>query len=276
MRQIRIAAQLHPQHGAWRDLRAAAVRAEELGFDIVYTWDHFFPLYGPADGAHFECWSMLAALAEATEGVEIGPLVTCNSYRNPQLLADMVRTVDHISGGRVINGIGAGWNERDYREYGYAFGSIGERLGALEAAIPVILERLERLNPPPVRRIPLLIAGTGLRRTLRLVARYADAWHAAFPDAPEELEPAIAALRRHCADVGRDPREIEWSVGVEPDQLETFLARDAETYVEMGFSQFTLGFNGPSWTVDAAAPWLRWRDALNREHVAAAASPAAG
>jgi len=265
VRAIRIAAQLHPQHGAWRDLRAAAVRAEELGFDIVYTWDHFFPLYGPRDGAHFECWSLLAALAEATSRVEIGPLVTCNSYRNPQLYADIVRTVDHISGGRVINGIGAGWFERDYREYGYAFGRIGDRLGALEQAIPLMLDRLDRLNPPPVRKVPLLIAGTGLRRTLRLVAQYADGWHAAFPDEPAELEPAVAALRAHCADVGRDPADIEWGLGVEPDQLESFLARDGRTYVEMGFTQFTLGFNGPRWSVAAAAPWLQWRDALNAE-----------
>ena len=265
MRPIRIAAQLHPQHGTWRDLRAAALRAEAAGYDIVYTWDHFFPLYGDRDGAHFECWSMLAALAEATTRVEIGPLVTCNSYRNPQLLADIVRTVDHISGGRVINGIGAGWKERDYTEYGYEFGTVGTRLGALEAAIPLMLERLERLNPPPLRHVPLLIAGVGEQRTLRLVARYADGWHAAFPDRPSELEPKVAALRRWCDAIGRDPAEIEWGLGVEPEDIERFLAEDGPTYVEMGFSQFTLGFNGPDWPVDDGAAFLDWRDRVNAD-----------
>ncbi len=263
MHPIRIAAQLHPQHGAWRDLRAAALRSEELGYDIVYTWDHFFPLYGSRDGAHFECWSMLAALAEATSRVEIGPLVACNSYRNPQLLADIVRTVDHISGGRVINGIGAGWKERDYAEYGFEFGTVGSRLGALERSIPLMLDRLERLVPPPVRRVPLLIAGVGEQRTLRLVATYADGWHAMFPDHPEELEPKVAALRRWCDELGRDPAEIEWGVGVEPEDLDRFLAEDGQTLVEMGFSQFTLGFNGPDWPVDDGAPFLAWRDARN-------------
>jgi probable F420-dependent oxidoreductase len=260
---IRIAAQLHPQHGTWRDLRAAALRSEELGYDIVYTWDHFFPLYGPADGAHFECWSMLAALAEATRRIELGPLVACNSYRNPQHLADIVRTVDHISGGRVINGIGAGWNERDYAEYGYEFGTIGSRITALEGAIPLMLDRLAKLNPPPVRKVPLLIAATGERRSLRLVALYADGWHAKFPEHPSELEPKVAALRRFCDEIGRDPAQIEWGLGVEPEDLDRFLADDAPTLVEMGFTQFTLGFNGPDWSVDGGAPWLAWRDEMN-------------
>ena len=263
MYPIRIAAQLHPQHGSWRDLRAAALRSEELGYDIVYTWDHFFPLYGPVDGAHFECWSMLAALAEATRRIELGPLVACNSYRNPQYLADIVRTVDHISGGRVINGIGAGWNERDYAEYGYEFGTIGSRITALEGAIPLMLDRLAKLNPPPVRKVPLLIAATGERRSLRLVAQYADGWHAKFPEHPSELEPKVAALRRFCDEIGRDPAQIEWGLGVEPEDLDRFLADDAPTLVEMGFSQFTLGFNGPSWRVEAGAPWLAWRDEMN-------------
>jgi probable F420-dependent oxidoreductase len=264
MRPIRIAAQLHPQHGSYRDIRAAAVRAEDLGFDLLYTWDHFFPLYGERDDSHLECWSLLAAWAEATERIELGPLVACNSYRNPQLLADIARTVDHVSGGRVVLGVGAGWFRRDYDEYGYEFGSMGQRIEGLGEAIPLIRVRLEALNPAPLRRMPILIAGTGPRRTLRLVAQYADAWHASFPDRPAELEPAVEALRRWCAEAGRDPRDIEWSVGVEPNDLERFLARDAMTYVEMGFTQFTLGFNGPDWSVDAGRPWLAWRDGMNR------------
>jgi probable F420-dependent oxidoreductase len=263
MHPIRIAAQFHPQHGAWRQLRAGAVRAEELGYDIAYTWDHFFPLYGNPDGAHFECWSTLAALAEATNRIEIGPLVSCNSYRNPQLLADMVRTVDHISNGRAILGLGGGWKRLDYEEYGFEFGTFGTRLQALEDAIPLMLHRLDRLVPPPVRRIPVLIAGTGKRRTLKLVARHADSWHAAFPDNPAELEPAVAALRAWCDEIGRDPTDIEWGLGVQPDDLDRFLVEEAEAFRQMGFTQFTLGFNGPDWSVDAGAPWLEWRDRIN-------------
>ena len=129
--------------------------------------------------------------------------------------------------------------------------------------MPRIEARLAALNPPPVRRIPVLIAGTGLRRTTRLVARHADAWHAAFPDRPEELEAPVAALRRWCDEIGRDPTEIEWGVGIEPEDLDRFLARDAAAYLEMGFTQFTLGFNGPGWDVDAGAGFLAWRDERN-------------
>ena len=263
MRPIRIAAQLHPQHGAYRDLRDAALRSEDLGYDILYTWDHFYPLYGDRDGEHYECWSLLAAWAEATSRIEIGPLVACNSYRNPELLADIARTVDHVSDGRVVLGIGAGWARRDYEEYGYAFGTVGDRLGALEDAIPRIERRLAALNPPPVRRMPLLIAGRGARRTLRLVARHADAWHATFPERPDELDATVAALRHWCAVEGRDPADIEWSVGVEPDDLDRFFAEDADTYLAMGFTQFTLGFEGPRWDVAGGQPALAWRDRVN-------------
>lgn len=260
---IRVAAQLHPQQGAWPGLRAGALDAEAMGYDIVYTWDHFFPLYGDPEGPHLECWTTLAAWAEATHRIELGALVTCNSYRNPDLLADMARTVDHISAGRLILGLGSGWFRRDYEAYGYDFGTTGGRLAALADSLQRIEARLGVLNPPPLRRLPVLIAGRGVRRTMRLVARHADAWHATFPDRPEELEPSVAALRAWCAEIGRDPADIEWGVGIEPEDLDRFLARDATTYRQMGFTQFTLGFGGPRWDVDAGRAFLAWRDAVN-------------
>src|SRR3954451_3323731 len=195
-RPVRIALQLQPQHMDYARIRDTAAEAEDLGVDVIFNWDHFYPLGGEPEGKHFECWTMLGAWAEATSRVEIGALVTCNSYRNPDLLADMARTVDNISGGRLILGIGAGWFQKDYDEYGYDFGTPGRRLADLAEALPRIEQRFARLNPPPTRHIPVLIGGGGEKKTLRYTARHADIWHG-FGD-PETLTRKNGILDERC------------------------------------------------------------------------------
>ncbi len=250
MTRVRVGVQLHPQHTSWAAYADAVRRAEDLGCDTIWNWDHFFPLYGDPQGNHFEGWSLLSAMATITSRAEIGCLVSCNSYRNPALLSNMAKTVDHISGGRLILGVGAGWFERDYREFGYNFGTAPDRLRALREALPVMKQRWELDVPAPVRPIPILIGGGGEKVTLRITAEHAQIWHGF--GTPEVLRHKNAVLDTWCSELGRDPSNIERSVT--PSKGESL-----DDYLAVGVTHFIIGLGEP-WDFSAVEEALRWRD----------------
>ena len=254
MTDLCIGVQLHPQHTTYDSFAMAVRQVESLGVDSIWNWDHFYPLYGARDGAHFEAWTLLTAMAMLTERVEIGCLVTCNSYRNPALLMHMAKTVDHISNGRLILGIGAGWFERDYDEFGYEFGTAPGRLRDLAEAMPINKERMAAEDPPPLRNpIPLLIGGGGEKVTLKLTAQYADMWNTFGP--PETWAHKNQVLTNWCVEIGRDPAAIERTVHlndeVDPAALDAFAAA--------GATHFIVGLGDP-WQYDLVEKLLAWRE----------------
>jgi len=239
MPRAKVGIQFWPQHTSMDALRDAWRGADAMGVDSIWVWDHFYPLFGAPEGPHFECYTMLAAMAVETSNATIGALVTCNSYRNPELLADMARTIDHLSNGRMVLGVGSGWFEKDYDEYGYEFGTAGGRLRDFEAAIPRMKSRLGKLNPAAVGSVPMLIGGSGEKVTLRIVAEEANAWNAFGP--PESYAEKNAILNDWCAKVGRDPAEIERTVGMmSPDEID-----QVDDYLEAGVQHFILGSGDP-------------------------------
>lgn len=253
MGRFKVGVQLHPQHCTVEELRQAWRRVDAMGADSLWTWDHFYPLYGGANGRHYEGWTLLAAVACDTTNVRFGAMVTCNSYRNPDLLADMARTVDHLSGGRLILGIGSGWFERDYDAYGYPFGTAGERLAALRSNLPRIVSRLRALNPPPLQDpLPILIGGGGEQVTLRIVAEHADVWNGFGP--PETYARKNAILDRHCEELGRDPGTIERSVLIEGAEV-----GDVDAYLEAG-AQHLIVMRGAPFDLEPVGALLELRD----------------
>ncbi|MEO5535995.1 MAG: LLM class F420-dependent oxidoreductase [Pseudolysinimonas sp.] len=261
-RNIRVGVQVSNQHAPYPIIRDTVRQLEDLGVDIVFNWDHFFPLSGDRDGLHFEAWTMLAAIAEQTTRVEFGPLVNCNAYRNPDLQADMARTVDQISAhstgtGRFIFGTGSGWFERDFTEYGYPFGTPGSRLDALSQDLPRIRARWELLNPAPTRQIPILIGGGGEQKTLKIVAQHADIWHS-FAD-PETMMRKIGVLRHWCEEIGRPVGEIEISTGTSIRGFGSTELAELDVYRELGVTLFEVAIDA---THDLAVvkKMLAWRD----------------
>ncbi len=222
------------QTAGWTELKAMAQLAEQVGFDAVWTIDHF--ALDPAPGSStpigvWECWTLLAALAAVTERVELGPLVTPTSFRNPALLAKMVETIDEISGGRVVLGLGAGWVEREYRMLGLPF---DHRVSRFEEALQIIhgLLRNGQVNQqgryssaeqctlaprgPRPQGAPIIIGSDG-PRMLNLAARYADGWNAFFSrtgNTPEGVKPLLAKVDAACLEVGRDPATMRRSIAV--------------------------------------------------------------
>jgi len=225
---VKLGANCWNQYTDWPALREAGIRADRLGYDSLWTWDHLYPIVGDHTGPMFEGWLTLAAWAEATERATVGLMVGANPFRNPALVAKMATTLDHISGGRAVLGIGGAWFATEHRGFGLEFGaSPGERLRWLEEAARIMRGMLhgerpsgdrfyathEVINQPaPIQeRLPLLIGGGGEKKTLRIVARYADACN--LGGGFETVKRKDEILRQHCTDVGRDESEIERTVG---------------------------------------------------------------
>jgi probable F420-dependent oxidoreductase len=261
---IKIGVALHPQHTTASEYVRAWQRADAVGVDFIWNWDHFFPLSGDPQGPAFEGWTVLAACGPQTRHAQIGNLVLSMSYRNPALLSAMARTLDQFLGGRLILGLGAGWFERDYVEYGYEFGTPGARLHNLERGIENIKARWAQDSPKPVRgTIPLLIGGGGEKVTLRIAAKHADLWHGF--GSPPEWARKNRILDDWCARVGRSLAAIERCAFI-ADEFSQAPIRDMrqhydtlESYVEAGANSIFYGLGAP-YDLAPIEALLRWRD----------------
>jgi F420-dependent oxidoreductase-like protein len=225
---MKFGAQFWSQQTSWADFRAAAVAAEAAGWDSVWTWDHLMAIFGPWRQPIFEGWLSLAGWAGATTKIRLGLMVGANTFRNPGLTAKLATTLDHISDGRAILGIGGAWFEREHDALGIDFGAgFGERLDRLDEAVGIMRRLMDgeefdhhgrfyelheaSLRPLPVQpHLPILIGGSGRQKTLRTTAKYADAWNTSGPI--DQVAENVRILREHCDAVGRDAAAIEMTV----------------------------------------------------------------
>jgi alkanesulfonate monooxygenase SsuD/methylene tetrahydromethanopterin reductase-like flavin-dependent oxidoreductase (luciferase family) len=229
----RLGVLLWSQATSWSDFEAGAIRVDALGYDHLWAWDHLYAIFGDPYQPIFEGYTTLAAWAKVTTRARLGLLVGANTFRNPALVAKTLTTLDHISNGRAIGGLGGAWFDLEHAAAGIDFGSgFGERLDWLDESVGAIRALLDgaevtspsggryaldsmRLLPPPVQtRLPILIGGSGEKKTLRTVARYADMWNGM--GTVDVLRHKIDVLRRHCDEVGRDVGAIEFTTGCKP------------------------------------------------------------
>jgi F420-dependent oxidoreductase-like protein len=225
---VKFGAQLWSQATDWPGWRDAALAAEAAGWDSIWTWDHLLAIFGPWEQPIFEGWATLCGAATITKRVKLGLMVGANTFRNPGHTAKLATTLDHLSGGRAILGIGGAWFEREHDAFGIDFGrSVGERLDRLDEAV-MLMRRLldgERVThegehykfhdalcePRPIQaHLPILVGGSGPKKTLRTTALRADAWNTS--GTVDEVRAKVEILEAHCADVGRDPSTIERTV----------------------------------------------------------------
>lgn len=258
MTAIRVGVQLHPHHNSFENYRRAWLELDEMGVDVLYDWDHFFPLYGDPNGIHWEGWTTMAAIGPLTKRAQISCMVLCMSYRNPAHLSQMAKTLDHALGGRFMLGLGAGWAERDYREYGYEFGTAGQRLKNLERGIEIIKDRWTKDEPKPVNgTIPILVGGGGEKVTLRITAQHADAWNGF--GSPTEWGRKNQILTDWCNKLGRDPSQVERTCSIGSEDIDK-----ADEYLKAGAQQIVCRLRPPhDWK--EIEPLVAWRDRVRAE-----------
>lgn len=266
--KLRFGVQTVPQHVRYADILRAWEEADQLGLDTAFVFDHFIPIMSDASGPCFEGWTLLAALAAKTERVQAGILVTGNTYRHPAVLAKMAATVDHVSGGRLILGMGAGWFELEHTAYGIPFYTAGVRARRVVEAVQVV-KRLfteEKANfagkyyqlkdapfqPKAVQRPhpPILIGGMGPKVIQPLAARHADIWHFFFRDGePEEARRICANFDEICRNVGRPPAAVEKAVSVRAAEVKEKPPKELrarlKALAEAGVGHFILSLSPP-------------------------------
>ena len=277
---VRFGLQLWPQRTTWPEFREATLAAEQAGWDSVWVWDHLLAIQGPWQQPIFEGWALLNAAAAITGRVRLGLMVGANTFRNPGVTTKLATTLDHVSNGRAILGIGGAWFEREHEAFGIDFGaSVGERLDKLEEAVPLMRRLLDGeqvshqgrfytltnalCEPRPVQpRLPILVGGSGPKKTLRTVARHADAWNTSGEVG--EVRSHLEILAAHCADARRSMSEIELTISFPTIIRDSVAQAEAKRAAQLAYNGITDGGGGvplllgsPTVIADTLRPYLK-------------------